>query len=676
MKNKKSFFLGILIVLLIEVIFFRSYLCTDVLFGDEGDGLLNNLIVEHWYQTFRGMENFRNLNIFYPITNTISYTDMLLGLALPYGFLRMLGVNMFLANKLMLIVMHMFGALTFFYLLNRRVRLSIAASIIGCILMFSASNFYAKVGHTQLFTMGYVPLLFLLMSYYYENYQLASKQRYVYGILSVLMLAFILYTSWYVGFFVCFFSLIIALNLTYIYIKSNGIGYCLKTWRKNAKEGTFYVGIFVVALIPFMVAYLSTAKLTGQWDWNSVKMMLPAIYDFVNVSGANLFYGNIFIKNFFVSRPLSWELCLGYPFFTLLLFIVACCHYIKNYNNKQKNFLVVISIGTLISFVLLVKVFGVSLWYFVFKLIPGASALRAASRYMFFLSFAVSIIVASFYDYMIERHEVNQHKLLYIGISMITACFLLLENMHNTAHVNNPDNRWTISKQQAFINKVASPNNNLPFYIANEHQEKFGEPNYEYQLQSWLIANKHNLKTVNGYSGKFPPGWDLFNVTDKQYQNHVDEWMLRNNIQVVQKYDIAENRWSEHKPQKNTVLYLDGWYGQENWGRWTSENIATVIVANDAPEAKLEMAFLARAFNTNKNVAIIVNNQKITEIDVTPKDKNYVVMLPTDIYEKSSNLKITFVDNNKRLSPKEVNGSKDTRKLGIGIGKIIIRKIE
>ena len=88
------------------------------------------------------------------------------------------------------------------------------------------------------------------------------------------------------------------------------------------------------------------------------------------------------------------------------------------------------------------------------------------------------------------------------------------------------------------------------------------------------------------------------------------------------------------------------------------------------------MAFLARAFNTNKNVAIIVNNQKITEIDVTPKDKNYVVMLPTDIYEKSSNLKITFVDNNKRLSPKEVNGSKDTRKLGIGIGKIIIRKIE
>ena len=142
--------------------------------------------------------------------------------------------------------------------------------------------------------------------------------------------------------------------------------------------------------------------------------------------------------------------------------------------------------------------------------------------------------------------DIDRYKLQCLCIGIIVPYFFLLENMHNTSYVNNNNNSWTISKQQDYISKIRVPNNNLPFYITNSKPKEHTEANYEYQLHSWLIANKYNLKTINGYSGKFPPGWSLYDINDKQYQSHVDDWMMQNNISALQRYDIATGIWKNY----------------------------------------------------------------------------------------------------------------------------------
>jgi hypothetical protein len=610
MRDRRGFLLGIIIILFTEAIFFRAYLFTDILLGDTGDALLNNLIVEHWYQVFRGVEPITTLNIFYPITNTISYTDMLFGLSLPYSILRSIGLSIFVANKIMLISVHAFGALTYFYLLNRRLKLSLSASIIGCILLFSTSSFYNKIGHTQFFTIGYIPILLLFLSYYYEFVKSKSKKRFAYGMLSVFTVAFIIYTSWYVGFFLCLFSSIIIIILS-AKLYNSQLNFKTKL-IKHSKEIAVYFTAFMFFLIPFAWVYLPTVREMGSWNWDAVQPMLPSIYDFVNASSNNFFYGGIFRNIFFTSRDYFWELCLGFPFITFGIFLIASYYYVKCIRSRNSILLVSICLATLGSFLLLVKINGFSLWYIIFKLVPGGSAIRAASRYMFFLSIAVSFVVANFCDNLFSKIKSNTHKFIYVGIGIIIPCFLLMENMNDTTYINDSSNLWTISKQESIVRRVVPPNNNLPFFITDNKINEYLKKDFEYQLYSWLIANKYNLKTVNGYSGKYPPRWDLLNVSDQEYKNKVNNWMLLNNIMTLQQFDVAENKWCDYNVGKvSKIMYLSGWHGEEQWGCWTAEHKAVLLIPSIKNGQSIEISFKAHSFNIGRKGRWHINGQKV-----------------------------------------------------------------
>ena len=65
------------------------------------------------------------------------------------------------------------------------------------------------------------------------------------------------------------------------------------------------------------------------------------------------------------------------------------------------------------------------------------------------------------------------------------------------------------------------------------------------QTLSWSIAEKFDLKCLNGYSGNFPPDWQgIYNVFDKDtYLNGIRDWILRYKIDNVYAYDLSENEW-------------------------------------------------------------------------------------------------------------------------------------
>ena len=105
------------IAIIIELLFFRNVIFNSNLLGDFGDGRLLTLILEHYYNFINAKESFNNLAIFYPLSNTLGYSDMLLGIAIPYIPLRLLGINMLLATKYSCILIHFIGTISMMYFL-------------------------------------------------------------------------------------------------------------------------------------------------------------------------------------------------------------------------------------------------------------------------------------------------------------------------------------------------------------------------------------------------------------------------------------------------------------------------------------------------------------------------------------------------------------------------------
>jgi len=657
--KKNSLFL-IFIIIGLEAFFFRHLFIYNTLIGDSSDGLLNNLIVEHWYDFYCGRTTLMDLPIFYPIHNTFSYSDMLMAFSLPYSILRSVGLNMFISNEITLILFHFLGALSLFYLAHKKMKLSLTASFICLFVTFYSSAFYNKICHTQFFALGLLPLLMIFIFNIKDEYlrkQVIAKR---YCFLTLLLLALLLYTSWYIGFFTCLFALIYFIVYAVIH---NDSFYCtIYEVRKHYKVVLLMVLCEVLLLIPFAKAYLPTKALTGTWEWQVMLPMLPQWFDFFNVSGNNVFYGKIFGLPYFYGRPAVVELYLGFGFFTFFMFILSSVYYVKF--RKINRYTSTICIAVWISLLLILKIDNMSLWYIVYKFIPGGSAVRAVSRYMFFLSFPAGLVIARYWD---DFFKSGIKKHLNIAVLLIPI-LLFAENINTLGYDKNYNTPYLLS----FINGTSTPGTNLPMYIVDTSKNK-NVPPYGYQLKAWMIANKYRLDTVNGYASKFPKRWECFPANDEKYEDHINDWMILNNISFLQEYDIATNKWNVRGVQQvKGILFVDGWHQQENWGCWTAEQ-SSVVIVNKPSYDDNDLIMELQTSTSPHNVTVSADNIIIARFLVAERE-TFICKLP-DALKNKKDITITLFTGEELKSPKELGQSEDSRKLGIGISKIALKNI-
>lgn len=82
---------------------------------------------------------------------------------------------------------------------------------------------------------------------------------------------------------------------------------------------------------------------------------------------------------------------------------------------------------------------------------------------------------------------------------------------------------------------------------------------HDYNLLAWEIADKFNLKTVNGYSGQFPEGWPINNfIYDNNSLFILYNWIDLYDLSNVYVYDVNLNLWTE---LEDRISY---WYDENN----------------------------------------------------------------------------------------------------------------
>jgi hypothetical protein len=64
------------------------------------------------------------------------------------------------------------------------------------------------------------------------------------------------------------------------------------------------------------------------------------------------------------------------------------------------------------------------------------------------------------------------------------------------------------------------------------------------QNDAFLVAQVSGLSTLNGYSGIYPPSWNLNSIGDPSYLGRVEEYIKSRKIQgIICELNISESKW-------------------------------------------------------------------------------------------------------------------------------------
>ena len=238
----KNIIFLVILFLGIEFLFFKEQVLNgtilEALYGDKGDARFCCLILEHYFEVFKGNEAFADLKAFYPIAGTISYSDMLLGYAVPFSVLRTIGINMYSSFNLSIVFFHMIGTISIIYLLKRKLKLSLGATAIGAISFSCAASYISILGHVQFGFIGLLPVILIFLLSYFENMFNENKKKRIFsGYLAILNILLLLYSIFYLTYFLVLFFIINFITYFCLYKEKRSLTLQLRTYLcKNRIE--------------------------------------------------------------------------------------------------------------------------------------------------------------------------------------------------------------------------------------------------------------------------------------------------------------------------------------------------------------------------------------------------------------------------------------------------------
>ena len=528
----------ILVLLILEIVFWRNILFNDGMLGDQGDGRFTALITEHWWQFFCGKESFSTIPIFYPNATSLGYSDLHLGFGVFHALLRLFGVSVYPAFKWSVILMHFMGTITMYYLLSKTLKISAVWSLIGTVGFAFCCSLSALSLHPQLFAVAMLPVLLIFFIGFIRNLKI-RKKRNIYAYLTLAWFILLVYTSWYMACFTGIFSLVflIVYAISLSAKKYKPFSMLIDTIKIIGVDLIGYIIFTIVLAIPFISIYVPVMKEGSMYEYSG--FYLPDLIDLINVTESNLMMGWFMKLINIAARGRDHELAEGYSIVFLVLFIIICVDLFRIKKKELKFEQILpksIIISVIVCLLLTIRWDGGngSLWAVVYAVLLPARAVHAVCRFLMWLCFPMSIMIA----YWAEGLSFMKKEK--IKLFLVPAIFALL--LLSTININGVFTAFNYLDREAFIDSVPSaPEDMESFYVTNVAYE--GEPWFASNIDAWEVAIKVGKPTLNGYSGHFPQGWGLSDPLMENYEPYTQYWIENHGLQKVYAYDLASKNW-------------------------------------------------------------------------------------------------------------------------------------
>jgi hypothetical protein len=413
---------------------------------------------------------------------------------------------------------------------------------LGATLFTISNNMFVEANHAQLFGVSFVPVMAVLVSETISATRRGNPNTIlIWGIAAAALYAAWLLTTFYMAWYFVFFGTF--LFLAYLLIQGRGT---ITAIRGAVRAQPVPIGIvaaaFVVFTIPFLVVYAPKALETGMHSFAEVLKHTLAPLDVINVDGRNFVYGRILILA--SSMLPAGFLGSDYEQFTGIapvLLLLFGCGVVWLWRNRQvltserDVVLCAIALATVGTWILALRIDGVTLWWLVYHLFPGAQAARVVARYQIFLSAPV-IIVALYY--------LSQHasKIAVPVLGLICAVLLVEE-----INVGPPLGIQRLHEVQRLASVPAPPPACRAFFVTHERAEGLYpdvDAIYNHNVDAMIIGETKNIPTLNGYATFVPPNWHLDAPESPDYISRVKAFVAFHPVPGLCRLDLRSLAWS------------------------------------------------------------------------------------------------------------------------------------
>ena len=481
---------------------------------DPGDVILNIYFLEHSRQHLTSLNIlqpslFWSPDFFWPIKNTLAWSDHLLGPSLLYSGFRLF-MPMFTAYTAWLFTTLMFNYMSVRWALTKISPYALPSWISAISLLAAFSPAITRqLDHPQLLSLYLIGPILALCN------QLITSKVSDFTASHWLFLGALILANGFFNIYIFTYTFFGAAICIAIHILKR-----IKQSNLDITKGDYLLPS--IALITGSIAvnfyiyshYINSLKTFGKRDINEIISNLPEPLSWFTDS-SQLLIGAPFHTQTLPSEWLSGVEQDIFPGWGLLIGLAAALLTVRRVKEKEQKkslLLWLVVIGVMITLTLNWQ--NITLWPFVSKLLPGAGSLRASSR--------VGIFIILFSSAPISI-AASEWKFKYTSIpKIITESLLLTLSFATIWRVNF----YTFSLQN-WETRQAHLNQSLSKYKSNcdvfwvQHGEEHPVVSNIQALHAQLITG---IPTLNGYSGHRPKGqrW----AVEKQSFDQVKKWLF------------------------------------------------------------------------------------------------------------------------------------------------------
>lgn len=541
-KFQRVFLIGVFLSLCLSVLTRYQLLNGfSILSGDRYDAVISATILEHWFHVLTGDANWSEVNYFFPYTRTIAQTDAFFLLGVAYFPFRFIGLDPFISGELVGLLIKSFGFIGA-YLLSRRVfSFSFYWALLIAILFTLSNGMTVHSSRIQLDTVAFAPIMTLLLWSTFKALLNSDIKIFIRsGILAGIFFGAWALTCFYMAWFFFFFFTVFMMVLL---LKSGRSGYVVLKEKLVAHYGSVIIVVssVLVSMLPFVYAFLPKSREVGVRVYESVFSYTVPIEGILQVGNENILFGKFY--NYILSyispsyAPNGEYYNTGFAIALFFLFVLGCAKILK-YQHQQSNKIIFQSlvITTLVTWLLVLNIFGFSLWIVVYHIFPGAKALNVVAAYQLLLALPVVIIAVKY----LSMQRLSRPVLLLLVVLLVASEF------------NKPYLNLNREEELARISLSQMPPKECrAFYVSGwKGQDKIGNfPEfinnyYAHNVTAMFIAQTVGIPTLNGFASFNPPDWNFGYPNNSDYDERVLNYSKKHQITGLCRLDLNSRQWS------------------------------------------------------------------------------------------------------------------------------------
>ncbi|HET6573089.1 MAG TPA: hypothetical protein VFG68_05775 [Fimbriiglobus sp.] len=465
----------------------------DCLPGDLIDSRLNNYVLEHGYRWLAGREpSFWDAPMFYPARRITAYSDAHIGMLPLYAALRAGGLSPESAYQGWFLAPFVLNFASCVWAV-RRLGWGPAAAAAGAYLFaFGLPLATAVTQHAQLGPRFLVlPALVLAWEWAWSP----TTRRLGWLAACVVGQA---YLTLYVGYFLGLVLLIQWVTVAVLYPRSLPWSELLRPGRRRWAARLIVIAAAVVALLPLVVPHLQAGREHGHYPLETVRAFCPAVQSWL--TPADLSWHGDWMGTLFPVPP-DTEYTCEKQLFPGVVPVVALLAGLVLF--RRQPVAGVSAVVVLLAVALTTRVGGYALYDPLLHL-PGVPGMRVIGRVVLVLLFPLAVLVAAMAEEL--RRFGSVAALAVLGL--LAADQLLVSRGENWASFRCPKAEAVARREQLAEVIRRHPDPRLVYVFPDPDGNTMAS--LIRQLDAMRAAQQLGLPTVNGWSGYWPPGWEMF----------------------------------------------------------------------------------------------------------------------------------------------------------------------